>query len=70
MIKETPDRQIYTKPIVLKRNPVSFSVYSEAFAKVRSNIQMGNSYLLNLTFPTLIECALSLEEIYEAGVAK
>ena len=40
------------------------TVYSEAFKNVHKNITLGNSYLLNLTFPTVIETDLTLEEIF------
>lgn len=54
----------------LKKFPVSFSLYSEAFSTVKRNIELGNSYLLNLTFPTKIETELTLESIYSASIAK
>lgn len=62
--------QIYTKPVSFKKHPVPFSIYSEAFRNVQKNISLGNSYLLNLTFPTLIETEVTLEEIFNASVAK
>ena len=62
--------QIYTKPVYFKKHPVPFSIYSEAFRNVQKNISLGNSYLLNLTFPTLIETEMTLEEIFEVSVAK
>jgi para-aminobenzoate synthetase component I len=70
LIPEASSRQIYSKPVVLKRKPLPFGIYSQAFDNVKRNIQMGNSYLLNLTFPTIVECDLTLKEIYEASVAK
>ena len=62
--------QIYIKPVSLKKYPVPFSIYTEAFRNVQKNIRLGNSYLLNLTFPTLIETDLTLEEIFNVSVAK
>ena len=62
--------QIYTKPVSLKKHPVSFSTYLKAFKNVQENITTGNSYLLNLTFPTHIETDMTLEEIFYSGVAK
>jgi para-aminobenzoate synthetase component 1 len=62
--------QIYKKAYTLKKHPVSLSTYLRSFENVRSNINLGNSYLLNLTFPTLIETELTLEEIYFTSVAK
>ncbi len=45
-------------------NPISKAVYSKAFAKVKTHIERGDSYLLNLTFPSKITTSLSLEEVF------
>ncbi len=58
------------KSVSLARYPVSFKTYAEAFRKVHKQITLGNSYLLNLTFPTVIETELTLEEIFFSSVAK
>ena len=63
-------RQIYIKPVLIKKFPVPFELYLKAFENVMYNIQFGNSYLLNLTFPTHIEVDLTLEEIFNVSVAK
>jgi para-aminobenzoate synthetase component 1 len=44
--------------------PVSLEEYEKAFNKVLYEINAGNTYLLNLTFPAKIETNLTLEEIY------
>lgn len=62
--------QIDNKEVLIKKKPVTFSRYSEAFSYVRKNIEQGNTYLLNLTFPTEIETDLTLEEIYYLSTAK
>jgi len=62
--------QRYSKPISLGKTPVSFEKYSAAFSTVMEHIRHGNTYLLNLTFPTRIVCELSLEEIFRASIAK
>lgn len=54
----------------LKKNPVDFDEYKNAFDKVMKNLKAGNTYLLNLTFPTHIETDLSLEEIFVLSKAK
>ena len=56
--------------ISLIKYPVSYRRYSEAFRNVHRNISLGNSYLLNLTFPTPIETDLTLEEIFSVSVSK
>ncbi len=62
--------QTRTEEISLTKYPVSFNTYSEAFSIVHRNISLGNSYLLNLTFPTVIETGLTLEQIFNVSVAK
>lgn len=44
--------------------PIAFSVYKKAFSHVSDEIKAGNSYLLNLTFPTEIKTNLSLKSIF------
>jgi para-aminobenzoate synthetase component I len=54
----------------LVRFPVSFDSYSKAFSVVHKNITLGNTYLLNLTFPTPIETNLTLDEIFYSSISK
>ncbi len=44
--------------------PVKYAQYQNAFDLVRKNILHGNSFLLNLTFPTKLETNLTLEQIF------
>ncbi len=44
--------------------PVAKTIYREAFDLVVENIQSGNSYLLNLTFPTRLKSDITLEQIF------
>jgi para-aminobenzoate synthetase component 1 len=53
-----------------KKFPISFESYRSTFQKVVHQINDGNTYLLNLTFPTRITCSLSLSEIYYLSKAK
>jgi para-aminobenzoate synthetase component 1 len=50
-------------------DPIPFSRYQQAFDLVRKNIIHGNTFLLNLTFPTPIRTSLSMEEIFRMSVA-
>jgi len=59
-----------TKEILFKKYPITFNQYRTAFDKVIQKINAGNSYLLNLTFPTKIETNLSLEEIFYHSTAR
>ncbi len=49
---------------LLERFPVDFVVYRKAFERSLEYINAGDSYLLNLTFPTEIRLAYSLRELY------
>jgi len=51
-------------PLMLKKYPVNFNDYQRAFEIVMRHIRGGNSFLVNLTQPTPIECNLSLEDIF------
>ncbi len=70
LISNVLTSKINSSEVLFKKQPVSFSRYSEAFNYVRKNIELGNTYLLNLTFPTEIETDLTLEEIFYSSTAK
>lgn len=50
--------------------PVSMARFSRSFDTVISNINYGNSYLVNLTFPTLVQTNYTLRHIYFQSTAK
>lgn len=50
--------------------PVPFETYLSAFNNVQKHLQKGNSFLVNLTFPTPIQLNMSLRQIFEASSAK
>ncbi|MCF6359955.1 MAG: aminodeoxychorismate synthase component I [Cyclobacteriaceae bacterium] len=56
--------EIAETPFSFKLNPVAFETYKKAFDEVMSELNYGNSYLLNLTFPTPIKTSLNLESIF------
>ncbi len=53
-----------------QKYPPTFEEYRKAFDIVLRELKYGNSYLLNLTFPTKIECNLNLKEIFLHSEAK
>ena len=53
-----------------RKFPVDFNTYRNAFEKVLTSIRRGDTFLLNLTFPTLIETSLSLDDIFHLSRAK
>lgn len=52
------------KKILLEKSPITFRRYKQAFDQVMNHLRLGNTYLLNLTFPTPIHTNLSLDEIF------
>ncbi len=56
------------KPYSFK--PIEFQKYKKAFDKLQIEIQNGNSYLTNLTFPSDLNIDYSLKEIYKYTDAK
>ena len=53
-----------------EKYPVSYQTYLKAFKRVQHHILQGNSYLVNLTFPTLVDTNLTLPEIYHHSTAR
>jgi len=56
-------------PVSFEPVPVDFPSYKSAFDKVMFHLKRGDTYLLNLTFPTLLRSELSLEEIFTMSSA-
>ncbi|MFC2090033.1 aminodeoxychorismate synthase component I [Bacteroidota bacterium] len=54
---------------VFRLEPISFNRYNTAFSLVRKHIFHGNTFLLNLTFPTRLETDLTLKQIFIASKA-
>ena len=52
------------------KKAVSFKRYKKAFDMIIEEIKKGNTYLANLTFPSLIDINYTLEEIYRYSDAK
>ncbi|MCB0805861.1 MAG: aminodeoxychorismate synthase component I [Bacteroidales bacterium] len=53
-----------------RKFPVEPEIYRQSFEKVIRAIHRGDTFLLNLTFPTRIETNLTLDDIYRFGRAK
>ncbi len=60
----------WNDPIMHIKKAIPVSHYSKAFQYVNHQILFGNSYLLNLSFPTEIDTKISLKEIYKLAHAK
>ena len=55
---------------VFRKFPMSFEQYNLAFEEIQKHIRSGNTFLTNLTFPTLVETNLTLREIFFRSTAK
>jgi para-aminobenzoate synthetase component I len=67
---KTTKEWLPAKEIIFKKFPVSFNEYAIGFENIIKHIRLGNTYLLNLTFPTKIETNLSLSDIYQLSQAR
>jgi para-aminobenzoate synthetase component 1 len=50
-------------------HPVRFETYKKAFEKVALHLKRGDTYLLNLTFPTQLQTNLTMDQIFAASLA-
>jgi para-aminobenzoate synthetase component 1 len=50
--------------------PIAYKVFEKSFRGAQKEIFYGNSFLLNLTFPTPVETNYSLKELFEVSMAK
>ncbi|MDF4204740.1 aminodeoxychorismate synthase component I [Maribacter sp. SA7] len=53
----------------LKPTLVSKEIYERAFSTVKHELNTGNSFLLNLTFPTALNTSVDLDDIYQKAHA-
>jgi para-aminobenzoate synthetase component 1 len=60
----------FISDLEFKKYPVSFIEYEKSFIKIKKHLQAGNTFLINLTFPTPVDTNLCLNEIYECSKAK
>lgn len=56
-------------PLRFVKYPIEYSDYQKAFNNVAKQIGLGNTFLLNLTFPTEIKTNWSLRRIFEKSDA-
>jgi para-aminobenzoate synthetase component 1 len=61
---------IQKKPFGFNKFPVDIKLYKKAFNQVMAEIMYGNSFLLNLCFPTRIETELTLMDIFSRAESK
>lgn len=56
--------------IPLMKKTVCYEKYKKAFDQVHHQIAIGNTYLLNLTFPTVVDSSIDLKTIFYQSQAK
>ncbi len=68
----SPNKNQNTLPsrINFRSKPVEYSRYDKAFRLVIENARAGKTYLTNLTFPSLLETNLSLDQVYHFSQAR
>lgn len=60
---------VKNEAVEMEAEPIRKEVFAEKFKNVVKRIKLGDSYLLNLTFPTKIDINLSLNEIFQQAEA-
>ena len=58
------------KELRFEKEPLPYPHFLRSFNQVKSEINRGNSYLINLTFQTSINTNYTLEEIFQASTAR
>lgn len=59
----------FAKEIKFQKHPISLTTYQTAYSLVQHHLKRGDTYLLNLTKPTPIDCNISLETIFDQSNA-
>lgn len=58
------------EPFYLRKHPMNFAAYQQGFELVQRELHFGNSYLLNLAYPTPIDTNYSLRQLFQQSQAK
>lgn len=69
-IKNFEPQNTSNKKLEFRIEPISKTKYCRAFEKVQKELRYGNSFLLNLTFPSKITTNYSLKEFFHAAQAR
>lgn len=64
------EKKIHKKPVTWEITPPSFERYKVGFDLVSRHINAGDTYLLNYTLPTYVNCNLNPEEIFNLSQAR
>lgn len=69
-VRNYREKEILVPQIRFNKRPISLRRYRQAFKNVQRHLREGNTYLVNLTFPTPVETNLSLQQIFMLSRAK
>ena len=69
-LEDLPHKTSPMPPFYLHKQPMDFATYQKGFDLVQQEQHFGNSYLLNLTYPTPIETNYSLRQLFQQSQAK
>ena len=58
------------RPLHMTRSTLDVGIYQRSFDYVMQQLRAGNSFLVNLTFPTEIKLNLSLQELFYRSTAR
>lgn len=58
------------KKVELQKQSISFERYTQAFNQVMYHLKRGDTYLVNLTFPTPIDINIDIKDIYARTKSK
>lgn len=58
------EKKVENKPFLWETESITAERYNDAFYKVQKEIHNGNTYLLNLTFPSRVVTNLGFEDIF------
>ncbi len=68
-IGNSPNREQQKGDFTFQKHPFSFDIYRQGFDRVMQGILTGDTYLLNLCYPTKLTGLPPIEEIYTAARA-
>lgn len=66
----TPSGNSPSASLRMRKEPVAFKDYLAAFERVQTGLRRGDSFLVNLTFPTPIDLNWSLLDVFEQTQAR
>lgn len=66
----TQNNNISTSDFEFNKTPISFKEYKNKFDQIKKEIELGNSFLVNLTAKTKIKSNYTIREIYNRANAK